>query len=60
MDFTELTNQQLMIAAALAGCVVGSVVMRIFTSASARDTRNEDPRNHKIRELEADLRTLKR
>ena len=49
-----------MIAAALAGFVVGSVVMLMFTRASARDTRNEDPRNHKIRELEADLRTLKR
>ena len=60
MDFTELTNQQLMIATALGGVVVGSVVMRIFTRASARDAYTEDPRNHKIRELEADLRTLKR
>ena len=60
MDFTELTNQQLMIAAALAGFVVGSVVIGIFARASARDTDHEDPRNHQIRELEADLRTLRR
>jgi predicted nucleic acid-binding Zn-ribbon protein len=60
VDFTELNSQQLMIAAALAGFVVGSVVIRIFTRVPVQDTTNEDPRNHKIRELEADLRTLKR
>jgi predicted nucleic acid-binding Zn-ribbon protein len=60
VEFAELNSQNLMIGSALAGFIVGCAIMWLMTRSKSGHSKNEDPRNHRIRELEADLRTLKR
>jgi chromosome segregation ATPase len=56
VEFPDLNPTQLLIAASGAGFLLGCFLSRIASRAGA----TEDPRNHLIRELEADLRTVRR
>jgi hypothetical protein len=40
--------------------VVGFLLARLFSGSRGKPSDTEDPRNHRIRELEADLRTVNR
>jgi chromosome segregation ATPase len=60
VDLTELNNSQLMLAIGAAGFVVGCVLTRLLHKSDKKSSKREDPRNHRIRELEADLRAVKR
>lgn len=58
MEIADLTQNQMLIAAAAGAFLVGVVIARLIFKE--RDRAEEDPRNHRIRELEADLRSLRR
>jgi chromosome segregation ATPase len=60
VDLTELNNSQLMLAIGAAAFVAGCVLMRVLHKSGTKSSKQEDPRNHRIRELEADARTVKR
>ena len=60
MDLTELNNSQMMLAIGAAGFIVGCVLTRVLHNSGQKSGKHEDPRNHRIRELEADLRSVKR
>jgi len=60
VDFTELNQNQLLGAAAAAGFFAGCLIVLLFSGSSRKSSRQEDPRNHRIRELEADLRSVTR
>ena len=60
MDLTELNNSQIMLAIGAAGFIVGCVLTRVLHNSGQKSGKHEDPRNHRIRELEADLRSVKR
>jgi chromosome segregation ATPase len=60
VELIELLNNPMLLAVC-AGCfVVGALLMRISSGPRSKTVDAEDPRNHKIRELEADLRTMGR
>ena len=56
----NLDHSQTLVVIAAAAFVVGALVASILFKPSKRHKRSEDPRNHQIRQLEADLRTVKR
>ena len=60
MDLTELNNSQIMLAIGAAGFIIGCVLTRVLHNPGQQKSSHEDPRNHRIRELEADLRSVKR
>ena len=60
MDLTELNSSQLMLAIGAAGFVVGCLLMYVLHKSAKKSSKREDPRNHRIRELEADQRAVKR
>jgi chromosome segregation ATPase len=60
VDFTKLTPDQLLSAYCAASFIVGCIVVRVFSGAANDPTKTEDPRNHTIRELEADIRLVRR
>jgi chromosome segregation ATPase len=60
VDLTELNNSQLMLAIGAAAFVAGCVLMRMLHKSGTKSSKQEDPRNHRIRELEADARAVKR
>jgi chromosome segregation ATPase len=60
VDFSELTSNQLLIAASAISFVVGSMLMYMLFRPGGNAAVSEDPRNHRIRELEADLRSSQR
>jgi len=49
-----------MLAIGAAGFIVGCVLTRVLHNSGQKSGKHEDPRNHRIRELEADLRSVKR
>ena len=49
-----------MVAAGVAGFVAGVILTIFFKYVTSRSSAHEDPRNHKIRELEADLRATRK
>ena len=49
-----------MLAIGAAGFFVGCLFTFILHKAGQKSSRQEDPRNHRIRELEADARSVKR
>ena len=57
---TALNNDQLMMAIGAAGLIVGCLLTRMLSKSGRNNAKHEDPRNHRIRELEADLRSVKR
>ena len=59
MDPTILEQNQLFAGAAIA-FVVGALCMFFASLLSKRTSKEEDPRNHMIRQLEADVRSLQR
>ena len=56
----QLSNDQLMMAVGAAGLIAGILLTRVLSNPDRKNARREDPRNHRIRELEADLRSVKR
>jgi chromosome segregation ATPase len=60
VDFSELSTNQLLSAFCAASFIFGCLVMRAFSGGRADRTKTEDPRNHTIRELEADIRLVRR
>jgi chromosome segregation ATPase len=60
VDLTEFSNDQLMLAIGAAGFIAGCLLTRMFSGSSKKKSLHEDPRNHRIREMEADLRSVKR
>ena len=59
MELPELTQMQQLIAAGGIAFLLGCLLVRMVFGRS-RPAAEEDPRNHQIRELEADLRTVRR
>jgi chromosome segregation ATPase len=60
VDISELKPDQLLLAVG-AGCfIVGCILAKLVGGSAGRNSAQEDPRNHKIRELEVDLRTTRR
>ena len=49
-----------MVAIGAAGFIAGCVLMRMFHKPGKNSLKQEDPRNHQIRELEADMLAVKR
>ena len=61
MELINLTHNQLLMAVGAGSFLIGAVLMRLISgSSSKKDEESEDPRNHQIRGLEADLRSLRR
>jgi chromosome segregation ATPase len=60
VELTQLSNDQLMMAVGAAGLIAGILLTRILSNTDRKNATREDPRNHRIRELEADLRSVKR
>ncbi|MDP6437855.1 MAG: hypothetical protein QF790_11275 [Gammaproteobacteria bacterium] len=60
VEFPDLNPTQLLIAASGAGFLLGCLLSRMASRAANQHSATEDPRNHLIRELEADLRTVRR
>ncbi|MGI9291915.1 MAG: hypothetical protein ACR2QG_11670 [Gammaproteobacteria bacterium] len=60
-NFSQIALSQaaILAAAALGAFVVGFVLARLFPKKAVK-SGEEDPRNHRIRELEADLRSTNR
>jgi chromosome segregation ATPase len=56
----QLNQNQMLMAVAGLGFVVGAILMRTVTSPKEKVKVSEDPRNHRIREMEANLRTTQR
>jgi chromosome segregation ATPase len=56
----QLNQNQMLMAIAGLGFVVGALLMRAITKPAEKLPVSEDPRNHRIREMEADLRTTRR
>lgn len=60
LDIAQFKPDQFMLAAAAAGFVLGVIVALLVKYLSGRNPAYEDPRNHRIRELEADLRATRK
>ena len=61
MDFANFSQDHLLIAAVSASFVVGALFARVvFGSRKSAATAGEDPRNKRIRQLEADLKVAER
>jgi chromosome segregation ATPase len=56
----QLNHNQMLMAVGALGLVVGALIMRTFTKSAGKMQVSEDPRNHRIREIEAELRTTRR
>lgn len=56
----ELHPNQLFAATSLLAFVFGMIVMRLIDATRSSQAEDEDPRNHMIRDLEADLRATRR
>jgi chromosome segregation ATPase len=56
----QLNHNQMLMAVGALGLVVGALIMRTFTKSVEKMQVSEDPRNHRIREVEAELRTVHR
>ena len=56
----QLSTQQLFVAIGVAGFLVGGLIAMLLGGAFRGREDGEDPRNHTIRSLEADLRTAQR
>ncbi len=60
MEFLELDHNEMMMALSAVSFVVGSLLMWAISKPRQKESASEDPRNHLIREMEADLRTIRR
>jgi chromosome segregation ATPase len=56
----QLNHNQMLMAVGALGLVVGALIMHTFTKSAGKMQVSEDPRNHRIREVEAELRTVHR
>ena len=56
----QLNHNQMLMAVGALGLVVGALIMCTFTNLAGKMRVSEDPRNHRIREVEAELRTARR
>jgi chromosome segregation ATPase len=56
----QLNNSQMLMAIGALGLVVGALLMRMLTKPVDKMPVSEDPRNHQIRGMKADLRTTRR
>ena len=60
MDISQFKPDQFMVATGVACFVLGVMLTMLIKYLSRRSSAHEDPRNHKIRELEADLRATRK
>lgn len=60
MDLNLILANPNLLAAGAAGFFVGALLARLSSGAARREALKEDPRNHRIRELEADLRATRK
>lgn len=60
MEQLGLDNTQIMMVLSAVSFVVGVLLMYVFSRPKKTKSVSEDPRNHQIREMEADLRTVRR
>jgi chromosome segregation ATPase len=60
VNLTQFSQNQLALVCAVIGFIAGLMLMRAFFKPKQKEQTTEDPRNHQIRELEADLRAAKR
>jgi len=60
MDLSAFSQVQLLAAASGGGVVLGAFLAYLTGRRNPAEMPTEDPRNHRIRELEADLRTSSR
>jgi septal ring factor EnvC (AmiA/AmiB activator) len=60
LDITQFKPDQFMLATGAACFVVGVILTILVKYLSGRNPAYEDPRNHRIRELEADLRATRK
>jgi chromosome segregation ATPase len=60
VELLELDHNQMLMAISAVSFMVGALLMRAFSKPRQKESASEDPRNHQIREMEADLRTVRR
>jgi len=60
VDELNLTQNQLLLAISAGSFLIGAILMRLFARPANKSDKHEDPRNHQIRGLEADLRGVRR
>jgi chromosome segregation ATPase len=60
VEYLDLNQNELLLATLAAGFVVGMLFIWLFSKPKSSVPSGEDPRNHQIRALEADMRTAKR
>jgi len=60
VELLELDHNQMLMALSAVSFLVGALLMRAIAKPRQKESASEDPRNHQIREMEADLRTIRR
>lgn len=60
MDISQFKPDQLMLAIGAGSFVAVVIFAKLLSRLAGRGSLHEDPRNHRIRELEADVRTTRR
>jgi len=60
LDISQFKPDQFMVAAGMACFAVGVILTVLVRRLRSRHSAHEDPRNHKIRDLEADLRATRK